>query len=317
MKLEKLDKKKWKAKDMSDVAGKIIIVTGANSGIGLEAAKEFAKNGAKVIMACRSLERGNKALADIKEEVPDADAQVMELDLSSLKSIHNFAESFKKEYEKLDILINNAGVMQSSYTETEDGLELLMGVNHFGHFALTGLLLELIKKTPKARIITQSSIMHSRPKTFDFELVNNEEEYEKRKIYSTSKLANLLFTYELDRLFKEHSVDAIAVGVHPGFTATSIIHGESASENDKPSRGIRLASKLIAQNVSMGVLPTLYAATEDDVNGGDYIGCKSRLSRQVRGYPQRLKSSKASHNEEDAKKLWKLSEELTKVQYDM
>ena len=316
--IERLEKKKWKAEEMPDQTGKIVIITGANSGLGFGASRELARKGAKVILACRSLEKAEEAILEIREEIPDADVEAMELNLASLDSVRSFVEQFKEKYDRLDILINNAGVMQPPYMETEDKLELQMGVNHFAHFALTAGLMGLIKGTPGSRIINQSSVAHTRAGRFDFESINNEEKYGRTKTYSTSKLANLLFTYELDRRLKENSIDAIAIGVHPGYTTTKLQHnGPTIGGKSKFSRMYTVTNKLIAQDLSKGILPMLYAATESDVNGGDYIGCKSRLLGQMRGYPQRVKSHKHSYNEEDAKRLWDLSEEITQVKFEI
>jgi NAD(P)-dependent dehydrogenase (short-subunit alcohol dehydrogenase family) len=215
---------KWTTDDIPDLTGKVIIVTEANSGVGFEAAKEFARKGAETILACRNMEKANKAANKIKKEIPKANTVVMHLDLSSLKSVHQFAEEFKAHYSQLNILLNNAGIMFVPYSTTEDGFETQVGINHFGHFALTGLLFDLLKNTPGARVANVSSNGHTMGR-INFENFNYKagKNYSRLGAYGRSKLANLLFTYELDRRFKKANINAIAVATHPGLSNTNLV----------------------------------------------------------------------------------------------
>jgi NAD(P)-dependent dehydrogenase (short-subunit alcohol dehydrogenase family) len=299
---------------MDDQTGKIIVITGANSGLGFEASKELARKNATVIMTARNLEKGEAAANEIKDEIPTTNLEVMKLDLSSLKSVQEFVDQFKGKHDKLHVLINNAGIMQPPKMETEDGFELQIGVNHFGHFALTGLLFDLLKATSGSRVINQSSMAAQYGK-MNFDDINSNEKYSRNGAYGQSKLANLLFTYELDRKLKEHRLhDILSTAVHPGYTATNLQHsGPTVGGKSIWSRYYTITNKLMAQNVRKGVLPMLYAATASDVGSGDYFG--PRGLAQSRGYPKRVKSPKASYNEADAKRLWEISEEMTEIKF--
>ncbi|MFX0052403.1 MAG: oxidoreductase [Candidatus Hermodarchaeota archaeon] len=300
---------KWTTDDIPDLTGKVIIVTGANSGVGFEAAKEFARKGAETILACRNMEKANKAANKIKKEIPKANTVVMHLDLSSLKSVHQFAEEFKAHYSQLNILLNNAGIMFVPYSTTEDGFETQVGINHFGHFALTGLLFDLLKNTPGARVANVSSNGHTMG-GMNFENFNYKagKNYSRLGAYGRSKLANLLFTYELDRRFKKANINAIAVAAHPGLSNTNLVR----------QWYFRILKPLIwrvlfwrVQSAHMGSLPSLRAATDPSVSGGEYYGPR----KGSRGHPVKVESNSASHNRIDAKKLWELSEKLTGVKY--
>ncbi|MHA2496059.1 MAG: oxidoreductase [Candidatus Hodarchaeales archaeon] len=308
-------KKKWNNGDIPDLSGKTAVVTGANSGTGLQAAKVLASKGAEVIMACRSMEKGEAAAGEIREEYPDTTVKVMQLDLADLSSVRSFAEEFNQTYSSLDILLNNAGVMQTPQLKTADGFELQFGTNHLGHFALTGLLLKPLLQAKDARVVTMSSQASSSGK-MHFDDVNLEKNYGRTKAYSQSKLANLLFAYELQRKFEAHGVKAISAAAHPGYTRTNLQFAGPAMEGGRRhwARFYRVTNKLIAQGVEMGTLPILCAATDPVVQGGEYVG--PRRLRGARGHPKKLRSAKRSYNEEDAKKLWELSEEFTGVSYD-
>ena len=296
----------WAVKDMPDQMGKVTIVTGANRGIGYEVARALAAKGARVILACRSQEKGAAAAQQICEEHPDAVVDLMPLDLADLSSIRRSAGEFTLHNDRLDMLINNAGVrMAPELRRTADGFEAQFGTNHLGHFALTGLLLEAIKRTPGARVVTVSSVAH-RQGRMDFDNLNAERSYSQQSAYGTSKLANLLFTYELQRRFEAAGEDAIAVAAHPGWTNTSF------TEHPAP---IRLFSSLFAMPPDIGALSTLYAATAPDVSGGEYYGPDGL--GQIWGYPARVESSALSHDRAAAKRLWELSEELTGVRFGM
>jgi NAD(P)-dependent dehydrogenase (short-subunit alcohol dehydrogenase family) len=294
---------KWTTKDIPNLIGKIAIVTGANSGIGYEAARELAKKDATVIMACRDVQKGQAAAGKIREEYPAAHVPVMQLDLADMSSISQFADTFCASYENLDILINNAGVMALPYQKTADGFEKQFGTNHLGHFALTGQLLGCLKNTADSRVVSVSSTGHMIG-GFNFDDLNSEKFYFKWLAYGKSKLANLLFAYELQRRLEGDQNGTISVGVHPGYASTHLQDGTE----------FQLLNPLFAQSQEMGALPTLYAATAEDVRGGDFIGPDGFM--QQHGYPKKLRSSKASYNEQTANMLWEVSEEMTGVTFD-
>jgi len=302
----------WTAADIPDLTGKIIIVTGANSGIGYESAKEFARKGAQTILACRSMDKAQAALDRIQAEIPGAPAEIMQLDLASLASVHQFATEFKAKYDRLDILVNNAGIMWAPYSLTEDGFESHFATNHLGHFALTGLLLDLLLKTPGARVVTVSSSGH-RTGTMDFDnlLFENGQGYGRQWAYGRSKLANLLFTYELQRRFEATGAGALATAAHPGGTNTNLTRYLDDRWYMKASRPL---VEWFTQDAAMGALPTIRAAVDPLAKGGDYYGPGGFMEQ--RGYPVLVESSKASHNVADAQELWQVSEELTSVHYD-
>ena len=294
----------WAAENIPDLTGKVVIVTGANSGIGYEMVRALIRKRATVILACRNKDRGQAAERQIAQGYPGAKTELGLLDLSSLASVRRFAGEFTRRYDRLDILINNAGIMRTPFGKTADGFELQFGVNHLGHFALTGLLLDLIIRTPQARVVTVSSWGHRFGK-IDFDNLNADKGYDAGAAYGQSKLANLLFTYELHRRFRGAGVDAIAAAAHPGWTAGTnlAVHW----------RMVRLLNPFIGQKPSMGALPALYAATAPDVQGGDYYGPGGW--QELRGYPTKVRSSDRSYDPAVAAKLWTISEELTGVRY--
>ena len=297
----------WTTADIPDLTGKVIIVTGANSGIGFEAAKEFARKGAKTILACRSLDKAEAALGQIRAEIPDAPAEVKQLDLASLASVRQFADEFKTKYDRLDVLANNAGIMWAPYSATEDGFESHFGINHLGHFALTGLLVDRLVNTPGSRVVTVSSVGH-RTGSMDFDNLMSEYGggFERQRVYGRSKLANLLFTYELERRYEAIDADAIAVAAHPGGSSTNLARHLEDSWYYRAFRGLE---PLITQSAAMGALPTLRAATDPNVTGGQYYGPGGFMEQQ--GYPIAVESNAASHDLDDARRLWEVSEELT------
>ena len=282
----------WTTDNIPDLSGKVTIITGANSGIGFETAKALVEKNATVVMACRNLEKAEAAAQEIRQEVSNAGLEIIQLDLADLASVRNFAETFKSTYISLDLLINNAGVMIPPFTRTKDGFELQFGANHLGHFALTGLLLDCILKTPKARIINVSSSVHRMGSgTIDFDNLNAEKGYRAATAYAQSKLANLLFTLELNNQLETTGTDVIAVAAHPGWTVTGL------------QRGFMLvASHVAGQKPPMGALPTLRAAIAPDVYRNDYFGPGGFM--EMRGYPKKVKSSNAARDAELAKRLW-------------
>ena len=296
---------KWTLENIPDQRGKIVIVTGANSGIGYEAARALARKGANVIMACRSLEKGEAAVAQIRRENLQGDVILRQLDLADLSSVRNFADEFLAEYKQLNILINNAGVMAIPYRKTKDGFEMQFGTNHLGHFALTGLLFELLINTPNSRVVTVSSYAHIVGK-INFDDLNSEKGYQKWLAYGQSKLANLLFAYELQRRSAKNGVNPISIAVHPGYAATNLQNSSSF---------FSFTNNFMAQSQEMGALPTLYAATNPEIEGGEFIGPDGFLAQ--RGYPHKARSSARSYDPETAQRLWQVSEKLTGVRFDV
>ncbi len=294
---------KWTTTNIPDLSGKLAIVTGANSGLGYETALALAAKGAEVVMACRNQAKGKGALESIEAAVPEAKLVVMELDLGSLASINIFSQKIHEKYAQIDLLINNAGVMVPPFGKTEDGFELQIGVNHLGHFKLTALLLDLLLKTPNARIVNVSSQAHSTGK-INFDDLNSEKSYNAWLAYSQSKIANLYFTYELQRKLTAVGASTICVAAHPGYAATNL-QGNSGF--------FEWANSFFAQSAAMGALPTLYAATSREVRGADYIG--PHAWGGWRGYPVKVKSNKRSYDEAIAARLWEVSENLTNTRF--
>ncbi len=298
-----MKQQKWDSENILDQKGKVVIVTGSSGGLGYETAKVLANKNATVIVAVRNKEKGNAAVEKIKVENPNADIQLMLVDLANLKSVHTFAENFKGKFNKLDLLINNAGVMNPPYTKTKDGFELQFGTNHLGHFALTGLLIDLIKKTPNSRIVNVSSTAHKIGK-LNFEDLNWETRpYKKMRSYADSKLANLYFTKELQKRLNKQSSDVIVASAHPGAASTGV---------SRHSRFFRILS-LFVQDSKMGALPTLYAAVDPDVQGNDYIGPGG--FQEFGGYPKKVEPAAHAKKDDVATKLWDASEKMTGVFY--
>ncbi|MFC2056980.1 oxidoreductase [Chloroflexota bacterium] len=296
---------KWTATDISDQTGKVVIITGANTGLGYIDAQELARRGAEVILACRDKGKGEMALLKIKNEQPKAKARPMLLDLADLASVRNFANEFTSKYDKLDILINNAGLMCPPFMKTVDGFEIQFGTNYLGHFALTSLLMEPIIKTPEARVVTVSSVAHKIGR-IHFDDLNWQKKYSRIAAYSQSKLANLLFTLELQRRFERAGSNVIAVAAHPGIAATEL--GRYIGLMDT------IGNKFVAQKAEIGALPTLHAATASDVKGGAYYGPGGIF--EVRGYPKKAKVDDRARDTAVAARLWEVSEEMTNVNYD-
>lgn len=304
---------KWTVANMPDLTGKVIIVTGGNSGIGFEAAKEFARKGAQTILACRSMDKAEAALVELQAEILNAPAEIMQLDLASLASVRQFAEAFKAKYDRLDVLVNNAGIMMVPYAQTEDGFERQLGTNHLGHFALTGLLFELLLKSPDARVVNVSSAAHHRGNMdFDNLMYENGNGYTPMGAYGRSKLANLLFTYELQRRFEALGAKAMATAAHPGISQTNLAAHMVDRWYLKPLMSL---ASLMMQSAAMGALPTIRAAVDPAAKGGQYFGPDGPGERS--GYPVVVTSTDASYNEADARQLWQVSEQLTGVRYGM
>jgi len=306
--------KNWTPQDVPNLEGQEVIVTGANSGIGFEATKIFAENNANVVMACRNLEKADKAKQKIEEELEKPSLEVRKLDLAELASIEEFAEEYKANNRKLDILCNNAGIMAVPRQETRDGFEKQLGINHLGHFVLTSRLLPLLKKSDEARVVNQSSGLHEKG-SINFDDLMMEENYDKWDAYANSKLANILFTYELQRKLKENNLNVISVACHPGYASTNLQYRGPMEEGSKIKLiGMKIANMLFAQSARKGALPMIYASVNEEVDGGEYIGPGGLAN--MRGYPEKQKSSDESYNEDVAEVLWTRSESLTDVKFD-
>lgn len=304
----------WSYADIPDLSGRIAVVTGGNSGLGYETARALAGHGAHVVLACRDLLKGGVASERIAKEHPSAEVELAELDLASLASIRAFAEGFSSRHPELHVLCNNAGVMALPRRQTGDGFEMQFGTNHLGHFALTGLLLPRLLATAGARVVTVSSTMH-RIGRIRFEDLQGAHRYRKWSAYGQSKLANLLFTYELARRAARKGAGLVAAAAHPGYAATNLQFAGPRMEGARLMERLSAwGNRLIAQDAARGALPTLYAATAPDVRGGDYLGPDGFA--EMRGEPKRVRSSQRSHDRETAQRLWSVSEELTHVRYE-
>ncbi|WP_053366629.1 oxidoreductase [Bacillus sp. FJAT-27245] len=300
----------WITEDISDVAGKRVVITGGNSGIGFEAARALAAKGAEVIFAVRNIARGEAAAAKIMSECPDASVNLMQLDLSDQASIRKFAGEFSGRFSSLDILINNAGIMMPPLSKTRDGFEAQFGSNHLGHFALTGLLLDLLKNTPGSRVVTISSLAAHKAR-IDFDNLDGSRGYKRYKFYGQSKLANMMFGKELQIRLERSGLDVKSIVCHPGVTHTNLASRNSGREMNSL---FRMISRAITQPTAMGALPTLYAATEPSLQGGEYIGPEGKKKRK--GYPRKDPVIERIYDAETAARLWSLSEELTGVVYN-
>ncbi|HBZ69309.1 MAG TPA: short-chain dehydrogenase [Deltaproteobacteria bacterium] len=303
----------WSAADLPDLAGKVFVVTGGNSGLGLETARELARKGGHVVIACRDAAKAAAALSQIRASAPAASCEALELDLASLASVRAFAEAFGGRYRRLDALCNNAGVMALPYRRTKDGFEMQFGTNHLGHFALTGRLLDVLCATPGARVVNVSSTMH-RMGRIRFDDLQSERSYGRWRAYGQSKLANLLFTYELARRAEKAGLGLVSAAAHPGYAATNL---QTAGPRMKGSAWMErlwlLGNRLFAQTPAMGALPILYAAAAPGVRGGDYFG-PSRVG-EMWGSPKKVRSSSRSYDLEAAVHLWQVSQDLTGVDF--
>lgn len=298
----------WTAAQIPSLAGKTVLITGANSGIGYQAALELARHGARVLLGVRNRSKGEAALATLKKLVPSAQAELVELDVASLASVRKFAENFSGP---LDVLINNAGVMALPKREvTVDGFEKQFGTNHLGHFALTGLLLPVLLQSASPRVVTVSSLAH-RNGTIDFADPGREKNYgDGWPSYNQSKLANLLFALELDRKAKASGSKLVSIPVHPGISRTAIFDNGPGAWSLK-AIGVKVLAPLITQDDAAGALPTLYGATAPEARGGQYIGPNG--FKGFKGTPTVEEPQPQALDEASAKKLWTVSEELTGV----
>jgi NAD(P)-dependent dehydrogenase (short-subunit alcohol dehydrogenase family) len=302
---------KWTTDDIPDQTGRTAVVTGANTGLGLETAKALAASGASVVLAVRNLDKGKRAAATITTASPGADVTVQRLDLSSLGSVREAAAELQAGQDRIDVLINNAGVMYTPRSTTADGFELQFGTNHLGHFALTGLLLDKLLATHGSRVVTVSSIGHRIRSRIDVDDLAFQHRYGQVAAYGRSKLANLLFTYELQRRLARADASTIAVAAHPGGSNTELVRN-----SPRVLRALNTAfGSLATQSAAMGALPTLRAATDPTVIGGQYYGPGG--FRELRGHPTVVASSRRSHETDTQQRLWTASELLTGVSYSV
>jgi NAD(P)-dependent dehydrogenase (short-subunit alcohol dehydrogenase family) len=303
---------KWTAKQIPSQAGKTALITGANSGIGYQAALELARHGAHVLLGCRNEVKGRAALERLLREAPGASAEVVQLDMASLASIRAFAAAFIGRGIALDLLINNAGVMALPKRElTEDGFERQFGTNHLGHFALTGLLLPSLLAAPAPRVVTVASLAHRTGK-IEFDNLQRERGYEGWDAYNASKLANILFAKELDRRARAAHSRLLSLAVHPGVSTTSIFENGPGTMNLKAMM-VKLLAPVMMQNDEAGALPTLYAATSPDAHGGEYIGPDG--FQELKGAPVVVQPRPQALDVVVGERLWTVSEELTGVRY--
>ncbi|MFJ3226555.1 oxidoreductase [Streptomyces sp. NPDC086783] len=301
----------WNASDIPDQNGRSAVVTGANSGLGYVTARELARRGARVVLACRSEERGHEAGDRLVAEVPGADVVFRRLDLADLASVREFAAGYP--YERLDLLVNNAGVMALPQGRTADGFETQFGVNHLGHFALTGLLLPALLRTPGARIVTLSSMVHALA-NIDIDDLNAEHGYRRWIAYARSKTANLLFTHELARRLAATGAEAVAAAAHPGYASTNLQTAGARMEGRRGAeRFAELGNRVFAQSAEAGALPTLYAATAPGVLPDSFTGPSFAMWR---GAPAASWRAPWTRDDRASGRLWTASEELTGVRYD-
>ncbi|MFD9429932.1 oxidoreductase [Streptomyces sp. NPDC060002] len=305
----------WSAHDIPDQGGRTAVVTGANSGLGYVTARELARKGARVVLACRSETRGREAVRRLHDEVPGAEAELRRLDLGDLASVREFADALP--YDRLDLLVNNAGVMAMPYGTTADGFETQFGVNHLGHFALTGLLLPVLLATrgrsPEARIVTVSSMAHLLG-NIDPDDLNSERHYRRWIAYGRTKTANLLFTHELARRLDEAGAEAVAAAAHPGYAATNLqTAGPRAEGRPVAERLMALGNRVFAQPAEAGALPALYAATAPGVRPDSFTGPSLAMWR---GAPAPSRRAPWTLEDRAGERLWAASEQLTGVSYD-
>lgn len=296
---------KWTLQDIPSLKGKVAVVTGANRGLGLEISCGLAGAGATVVMACRDAHRAQDAATRVRQRVAGAQVEIMSLDLADLDSIRGFATAYAQKFQQLDLLCNNASAIMVPQQKTRQGFEMHIGVNHLGSFALTGLLLPYLLAAPSARIVNTASLAHGLNKGLDLDDLHFERTpYKEMEAYGRSKLATLLFTFELDRRLRAAGAHVLTTAAHPGYTSTN------------PDLGgffMRLSTRLFAQSVAMGALPALYAATAVDVQGGEYFGPGG--FKQLGGYPARVDCRADARDAVLAAKLWAQSEQLTDVHY--
>ena len=297
-------KTQWDCGDIPDLRGRVAVVTGPTSGIGKEAARALAEKHASVVLAVRNESKGQAVADEFRAECADADVSVRVLDLADLHSIGAFAQSILTDFDRLDLLVNNAGIMMCPYARTRDGFEIQFGTNHLGHFSLTGQLLPLLTKTSGSRVVIVSSLAHRRGK-LDFSDLNwTSRKYVTTQAYMDSKLANVYFAYELANLLSDHGDNPTVTIAHPGWTATEL---------QRHKKSLALLNHFLGQNAAMGALPTLRAALDDTALPGDFFGPGKHF--EMHGYPVKVESTPAARDRETARELWRVSQEMTGVMY--
>ena len=309
----------WTAADIDDQTGRTFLVTGATSGLGLETVRALAGAGASVVLAARNADKTAGVMAEVRGEHPDADLEHLPLDLADLSSVASAAEAFLDAHDRLDVLINNAGVMATPERRTVDGFELQLGTNHLGHFALTGRLLPVLLATSGSRVVTVSSGFHHLGR-MDFDDLNwRERRYQRWGAYAQSKLANLLFTFELQARLAEAGAPTIAAAAHPGYASTHLQARGPQMQGGLRGRVMgalnRTANRLVAQDAAAGAWPQLYAATAPDVGGGSYWGPDGL--GESRGHPAPARVNRRAQRVGDAHRLWESSKQLTGVAPDL
>jgi NAD(P)-dependent dehydrogenase (short-subunit alcohol dehydrogenase family) len=304
--------RRWLAEDIPDQSGRVAVVTGGNSGLGAAVAGQLARHGAEVIIACRDTAKGGALAKAILAVSAKGSARVARLDLGELASIHAFAREFALGHRRLDLLVNNAGVMAPPRRMTKDGFELQFGTNHLGHFALTGLLLPLLLASPSPRVVTVSSQAH-RGGWINFDDLAGQRHYNRWVAYGQSKLANLMFALELDRRSRQAGLNLRSYAAHPGWSATNLQSAGPALPHERAFMAV--VNRLYAQSADMGALPVLYAATFPDLAGGSFVGPDGL--GEGRGHPKLVHGSSRAHDGAVASRLWMVSEELTGVSFDM
>ena len=297
--------RKWTVADVPPQHDRVALVTGANRGLGLEIASALALKGAHLVMACRDVEKGDEAAASVRRAMPSVQIEVMRLDIADLGSIRRFAQEFASRFRRLDLLVNNASAILVPQEKTADGFESHFGTNVLGTFALTGLLLECLRAAPAARIVNTTSNAHRMTKGLDFDDLHfARTAYKPMEAYARSKLATLIFTFELDRRLRKAGERVVAAAAHPGYSNTN---------PDKGGFALRIATALIAQPAEMGALPALYAATAPGVQGGEHYGPGGIA--ELRGYPAKVGSAATARDAEAAERLWAAAEQATGVRY--
>jgi NAD(P)-dependent dehydrogenase (short-subunit alcohol dehydrogenase family) len=307
-------RQRWTSAEVPDQQGRTVVITGANTGLGFETAKLLAQHGATVVLACRNSHKAADAAARIGAAAPRANLSTLQLDLASLASVRRAAEQLRTDHPRIDLLINNAGGMRPRHRRTEDGYELTLATNHLGPFALTGLVLDRLLAVPGSRIVTVASNGHRRG-TINFDDLHLDRGYRYQTAYFQSKLANLLFTYELQRRLAAGGAPTIAVAAHPGNARTEFGRQLSPLIRVGMSPRLRLLTWWLMQSPQMGALATVRAAVDPDARGGDYYGPPGRA--QFTGYPTRVESTARSHDPQTQQRLWRASEQMTGVTYPL
>lgn len=299
---------------MENSEDRVAIVTGANSGIGFHATKKLAEKDIEVVMACRDHDKATDARKSIEEDLRDPDIRIIELDLADLSSINDFARRFRENYDRLDLMVNNAGVMHLPFKRTDFGFEYQFGVNHLGHFYLNSQLIDTVKDTEDSRVVTVSSLLH-KDSEMDFSQLNDKDSYDKKVAYADSKLANLLYAKELDRRFKENEIDSKSIAVHPGYSDTQLQKKSFVESGSKLGLLVGKAMNFaLAQSAESGSQPTVHACLES-LNGGEFIGPDG--FKEMRGKPTQVQPDERANNKELRKELWEFSEEELGISFNV